>query len=128
MDLVNKKYGPSVLHTECSARGINDGADILDSGGDSGQFNESGTRRSRHQVCQRRLPCAGWAPQDERDCRLCVSLEQASQGAASPDEVALPDEIIHGARPHTHREGCPGAFGPGSLVKKRRSHVSADYA
>ena len=128
MDLVNKKHGPTVLHTECSARGINDGADILDSGGYSGQFNKPGSRRSRHQVCQRRLSCAGWAPQDERDRRRGIALEQASQRAAGPDEMALADEVIDVARPHPHGEGGPGTLGPGSLVKKRRSHASADYA
>src|SRR5262249_31600048 len=98
MDLVDEEDGFFGELIAPLGRLGHDVADVLDPGPDRRDLPKARAHAASQKACQRGLPGAGWAPQNQR--RQGALAQGALEQAARAQEMALPDELLERARTH----------------------------
>jgi len=107
VDLVQEEDGLPVIHVTFARRTFHDGPDVLDPRRDGRQLDEPAAGHIRHEMSQRRL-AGPWRPPDDRgewSRGAGVPLDQPPQRASGPQDLALPPNLVQGARTHPGGQG-----------------------
>ncbi len=102
---------------QVAARGVEDLADVLDSGGDRGDLDEFGVVGTRHHRGDGGLADPGRPPQENAHRGLPTG--QPPQRGSLAQQVLLADDLINGPRPQPHRQRRPGMVGPAQAAARR---------
>jgi len=102
VDLVDEQDGALAGGAAQLASLLDHATQIGDPGRDRGEGDESGLPAIRRDGGERRLPSAGWSPEDHRRDLPCV--DGLAQDPARADQVGLTDELVEVARTDACRQ------------------------
>ncbi len=115
MDLVEEQDRAPPVLAETVAGTLDHLAHVLHAGGDRGELLERPLGGAGDRQRERRLACAGRAPEDRAG--EPILLDKAAQRLARPHQVRLPDDIVERARAQPRgqrRLGAQAVLGGGA--------------
>jgi hypothetical protein len=104
--LVDEQDGGRAAGAAPAPGGVDDGADVLDAGGQRGERDERAVGGAGDQVRDGGLAAARRPPED--DGEGAVARDELAQGRPGGEQVALADELVEGPGAHAYGQGRVG--------------------
>ena len=103
VDLIDEEDGALAVHGAPLPGGLGDATEVGHAGGDGGDGLEVGAGEAGDEVRKGGLAGARRPPEQQRG--NLVRLDGAAEDPPRPDDVALPYELVEGARAHASGQG-----------------------